>query len=508
MGKSSEDHTPVIEHYLQECRELMEGFDCYFGETNKIERMALGMVTWNADRPERQMILNTLKEGTYGLVSGWAVKVSEEKFPDCIKCYRKRVLEMIGDTEVDEEDSCTQCFNWTLDPDDKRQRTSKPDKYYPRKDKEESSDEEGSIEKELVGRAPGQALLGPVKLSTDFLRAAVKRAYNRHRQGRWGKLATDAYLKSCNINEYRIQNVIGKAEQDRANGCESEPEAYEPGVWNQVKLERFMLPDLPMHGLAHGIIPDVMEIIHHIFARHMRLTAYYKFANQVLADIESFGLDWCKVKSLPKAAWIAENSMAYMRVFSFLQGMFMLNCPLASKETAFMKKTVSNLKCMLNALQALISVLMAKTPPDQKIVDNHMKLFMSSADYLHKGYGSILKGTSNGLSKNDLLKVLAEFKLNEEGTLADLRKRVNSIKVADLRQKCDELDVDSTGTKTDVQTRLFEHIIEMEKPKGSKAVGDVAKSEEKRCWNKGNWLSFTANIAEQIKYLGPLFLLW
>ena len=32
--------------------------------------------------------------------------------------------------------------------------------------------------------------------------------------------------------------------------------------------------------------------------------------------------------------------------------------------------------------------------------------------------------------------------------------------------------------------------------------------QQTRCWNKGNWLSFTANIANQIFYLGCLLLLW
>ena len=31
---------------------------------------------------------------------------------------------------------------------------------------------------------------------------------------------------------------------------------------------------------------------------------------------------------------------------------------------------------------------------------------------------------------------------------------------------------------------------------------------EKRCWNKGGWLSFVANIPRQIHYTGPCPLLW
>ena len=49
MGKSGEDHTPVIEHFLREHQDLMKGFKCYFGETNDIGHMAVSMLTWNAD---------------------------------------------------------------------------------------------------------------------------------------------------------------------------------------------------------------------------------------------------------------------------------------------------------------------------------------------------------------------------------------------------------------------------------------------------------------------------
>ena len=31
---------------------------------------------------------------------------------------------------------------------------------------------------------------------------------------------------------------------------------------------------------------------------------------------------------------------------------------------------------------------------------------------------------------------------------------------------------------------------------------------ETMCWNKGNWVSFTENIADQIDYLGNLHLIW
>jgi hypothetical protein len=52
---------------------------------------------------------------------------------------------------------------------------------------------------------------------------------------------------------------------------------------------------------------------------------FVNFANETISDIETFKQEWCKVKSLPKASWIGENKMAFVRLSSFLYGMFFLN---------------------------------------------------------------------------------------------------------------------------------------------------------------------------------------
>ena len=88
MGKSSDDHTPVIEHYLQEAKDLMKGFECYFGDRNEIGRMSVSMVTWNADRPERHSILHTKKEGVYGKITSWSADVNETTFPACSRSHQ------------------------------------------------------------------------------------------------------------------------------------------------------------------------------------------------------------------------------------------------------------------------------------------------------------------------------------------------------------------------------------------------------------------------------------
>ena len=528
MGKSGEDHTKVIENYIEECQRLMKGFDIYFGESNEIGRMAAGMLIWNADRPERQMITNTKKEGTYGLVTGWAVNVSEEKFPSCLRCHRRRVLEMIGGT-ADSSPKCSECLDWTLDTDCQEQKTDKAHADYPNGDVEEEKAREHAPE----GRLPGQEFHGPIKLSTRWMRKVARRAYYGMRNQRWSKTSTEAYLQSCNVGGAVIDRITAQAKYDLLNKRQSKPSKYEPKVWALMDdcFERFRLPDLPMHALAHGIIPDVMGIVHSILTHYKKYTEFINFANETLNDVASFRLDYCKLKSLPKAAWVGENSMAYMRLLSYIYGMYFSNFKLSSSETEKTRETVRNIKCMLNALQALMSVLMSKdNKPDQntiEAVDNHMKVFMSSADWLHKQYGSLSKKPTAGglvgeLSEEELISILINFGNNEHTmrreTKARLMTHVSGLTVKKLQEKCKELpNLESKGNKTELQERLFGHLIgralgeaqdeDETTADDTAADGQLAKGES-MCWKKGNWLSFTVNIAKQIDYLGSLLLIW
>ena len=220
MGKSGKDvdHTPVIQHCMEECQRPMRGFDCCFGDTNDIGWMAIGMLSWSADRPERQSISDARQEGLCGLVTGWAVKVSEEKFPACRRCHRRRVLEMIGGAEDEEEEDarcqCDQCLDWTLDPDERngQQKTDKPSKDCPKE-----SDDGRLMHDAPPGRLPGQGLLGPIKLRTEWMMKALKTACDGVRNHRWFKAATQVRLQSCNVGGAAVDKVTELAKDDLKN---------------------------------------------------------------------------------------------------------------------------------------------------------------------------------------------------------------------------------------------------------------------------------------------------
>jgi hypothetical protein len=132
IGKSSRDHTKVIEHFYQEISELKKGFKCYSSRHNKLINVAFGLLYHSADRPERHSLANTLDEGTYGLVSNYASVVCPQRLPACQKCYRYLVEKTMHNNNGDRP-SCESCLCWTIeDLGDDRGEIYPVPKNYPR----------------------------------------------------------------------------------------------------------------------------------------------------------------------------------------------------------------------------------------------------------------------------------------------------------------------------------------------------------------------------------------
>ena len=551
MGPGGADHTDVIDFYLDELNKLKEGFDCYFGLTNRIERLALAIIVWSADRPERQAIQGTRKEGTYGKVSGYAVNPSNEMLPACLACYQRLVNEMMSVNPMAENDvtPCSQCCNWSFEPFSSGMHLNDDvGKDYPQSTNDDVDDTGVSnvTEQEPEGREAGVKKLGAVKLTTDWMSNVAKYAYTKVQRGHWKKATCNEYLRTCNIKGSIVDSIANKGETHRRNGT-FDPSSVEYKTWSLIScFGDFKFPDVPLHGLGHGMIPDVMFIVQQIFSHHNKFTPFVRYANTILDDISSFRLDYCKIKNLPKSAWVGENVMGYMRIMSYLVGSFLLNNQL-SIDVEETKDTVSNLKCMLNAFQALVSILMTVKPVLKKSIENHMKLFLSSAHYLHDKYGSLntktkqAEGDTDGrkgkntktksktfidlLSIEQLRIVLEEMGIGTEGAKGVLRTKLSNVGVKRLREVLRTLELPTQGKKEELQRMLVVKILEIEivfENDGSNVqiIGlnqetecilnneGVQAKREKRVWDRGNWLSYAANIADQIEYLGYLQLIW
>jgi hypothetical protein len=409
MGRSTEDHTKVIEYYYKRASELMEGFECYLGDQNEIVRVAFGLLFHSADRPERHSVGNTRTEGDWGRMTGMSGMDDKSMWPACRKCYEGHAKEIAnGNLTNIVQSPCSNCFNWDVNPigkakDELRKlRTIPTSKDYPatRRKKEwkewknKYPDQKMDLPRE---RKPGMKHLGPMKLKAGELVAACVYAYWAFREGIWTAPQMREYLRTCNIRDSRIASIEYLAMRDRDDSRNDDAEEVDkrtatleelvPKLWLEEVdcFADFRLPDMPMHAIAHGMVPDVMDFVHRILSQWKKFTDFTNFANPIISDIAKFGLDWLKLKSLPKSAWIGENSMAYMRLLSYLYGRYFLNARLNTEY----ETNIDDIKRFISAFQTVVSLLMNLETPPKNTIMNLMKLLMSTAHYAHVNYGAV-----------------------------------------------------------------------------------------------------------------------
>jgi hypothetical protein len=125
-------------------------------------------------------------------------------------------------------------------------------------------------------------------------------------------------------------------------------------------------------------------------------------------------LNWCKTKKLPKAAWIAENTMAYARLMSYLYEMYLKTNPLGRSNInpdgpPKARKTSEHLSRLLNAYQLCISVVMSKKKINKAYISKCIRLLMCAAHYTEIQHGSLVSAEEPFLRKLgiDTLKTLA-----------------------------------------------------------------------------------------------------
>jgi hypothetical protein len=106
-----------------------------------------------------------------------------------------------------------------------------------------------------------------------------------------------------------------------------------------------------------------------------------------MRQIIGLRLEHWKLTLLPKAAWVGEPIMGFMRMMAYIFGMFLSHKGIGNLERA--KVPTCYLKCFLLSFQSLLSLLMTNNCVEKDVIDRHIKLFMSSANYLHHFHGTL-----------------------------------------------------------------------------------------------------------------------
>ena len=175
---------------------------------------------------------------------------------------------------------------------------------------------------------------------------------------------------------------------------------------------------------------------------------------------------------------------------------------------------------MLNAYLSMLSMLMSVDEAIYKqysMIENSVKLFMTASHYCDLEFIPNETNTTTKkkikavdlLSLEEIHTVLHSLHVTNSGG-KDARECLDAVTTNSLKRKLESIKLDVKGTKPDLQLRLFSHILD--RSVSFPCNNDIGTSNTSKTktmvWDKGAWVSFTANIGWQIKTLGPLIWIW
>jgi hypothetical protein len=121
IGKSSADHTPILEIVMKQLEGLQKQRTRYCGITGSFVKTSFGVIAYSTDRIERCVVMNTSQLGTFGQRSHWACAIDPVTLPMCDACFR-RLMSTLQDSpfpllEVfgEQGNVCQECCQWDCD---------------------------------------------------------------------------------------------------------------------------------------------------------------------------------------------------------------------------------------------------------------------------------------------------------------------------------------------------------------------------------------------------------
>ena len=90
MGNKSwnDGRKQVLNKFFKELEQVRQGKWRYNGYTRKKEFVAMDVLAYNADRPERLDVIGTRDKGLLGNVFGYSMTVNRDRFPSCACCKK------------------------------------------------------------------------------------------------------------------------------------------------------------------------------------------------------------------------------------------------------------------------------------------------------------------------------------------------------------------------------------------------------------------------------------
>ena len=104
VGKSSKDHQPVLDYYMDEVEKLTnDGVNVFCTVDGVCKRVQMSLLTYIADRPERHAILCQLEYGHFDKWTLWSAVIDNKHLPYCDNCFGLEVKSLLRDCYADSE---------------------------------------------------------------------------------------------------------------------------------------------------------------------------------------------------------------------------------------------------------------------------------------------------------------------------------------------------------------------------------------------------------------------
>ena len=379
IGRSNQDHTPVIDYYFgpQELQKIRRGVVRYSAIEGRLVNTSFDLLAYSTDRPERSSILKSRHLGNIGQRSLYCGEIDDTKLPYCEACYNKAISDILRIGFLDRW-NCGRCWQWDYNSNSAVAKAIELPKNYPSVAAEDSPPHPEH-------RSVTETYLKSVPLTFDWMKSGVIYACHNIRNGCWNKGQMGAFLASICVQEKIAQLCWDENKPGNMNVDEILITPY-PTLWDSGYDIRCFI-DPPLHLLFHGIVPSVMAAIHSFLTDHNRLAPFETMVNVHLTKIISFRLDWCKIKKLPKTLWLGEDVLGFTRIITFVYGQFFL-CMKLPENLITSTVTLWAIQQLLNSLHVLLSLMMTPRKQDPRILDAHVKLFLSCCQKFATSYYS------------------------------------------------------------------------------------------------------------------------
>lgn len=407
IGKSSEDHTPVLEIIMKQLEGLQHERTRYCGITGTFIKTSFGVIAYSTDRIERCFVMNTSQLGIFGQRSHWACAIDPTTLPMCTRCFKRLMSTLqtspfpLLEVLTEPGNVCQECCQWDCD-----MALGPLPEHYPTVSND-GDDSPTPPKNRTADETQHVPMLQTFQWLQQGLLYSFHNATTSTRSQRWRRQNINPYLKSMGMGG-KVIDAVWESAKHKNKYPNTATINFMPYLWtigDVLPMERFI--NSPMHLLFHGVVDDVMKLVHKFMAKYKKLETFERFVNVHLLEIEMFRLDWCKLRKLPKAFWLAEDILGFCRIMPCIYGIFFANnfkFGRSSSSSRFVK-SCSSVQLLLNSLHVMISTLMnPRTSTDVKKIDSYIKVFLSCGHQASKWIEG--KGESFWMDRGNHLSLL------------------------------------------------------------------------------------------------------